>query len=202
MRCWIWVALLVLPTLLIIGCRRHDSSDIPGDRRRPTEPSPEQRIENGKEALRADERRRHTEATGGFSFIPPEGWEIRDFPGKKFKIVVGPVAAGFAPNINIVDESFDGSLEDYVKANLNALPKAFKKYRLLKQDSFVTAAGLKGARVIVEDEQSNRLLSQTFYFFGKKKTKFIVTCSALAEQADEFAPVFEASMKTFRFDTP
>ncbi len=199
MRCWIWVVLLVLP---IIGCRRHDSSDIPGDRRPPAGPSPEQRIENGKEALNSDEGRRHTEAAGGFSFIPPEGWKVRDFPGWKFKVAVGPVAAGFASNINIVDESFDGSLEDYVKASLNALSKALKKYRLLNQDSFVTTAGLKGARLIVEDEQNNQLLRQTFYIFSKKNTKFTVTCSVLAEEGDKFAPVFDASLKTFRFDTP
>lgn len=202
MRCWIEVTLLVLLTFLTIGCRRHDSPENTADKRQQTEPSPKRGIENGKEAARAEERRRHTEAAGGFSFIPPEGWQVRDFPGRKFKIVVGPAAAGFAANINIVDESFDGSLEDYVKANLNALPKAFKKYRLLKQESFVTAVGLPGARAIVEDEQNNRLLRQAFYFFSKKNTKFTITCSALAEEGDEFAPVFEASMKTFRFDAP
>jgi hypothetical protein len=202
MRCWIGVMLLVLLTFLTVGCRRHDSPDNTADKRQQAEPSRERGIENGEEAVRADERRRHTEAAGGFSFIPPEGWQIRDFPGKKFKIVVGPAAAGFAANINIVDESFDGSLEDYAKASLNALPKVLKKYRLLKQENFVTAAGLQGMRAIVEDEQNNRLLRQTFYTFSKKSTKFTLTCSALAEEGDEFAPVFEASMKTFRFDAP
>jgi len=62
--------------------------------------------------------------------------------------------------------------------------------------------GCKLARLMVEDEQNNQLLRQTFYIFSKKNTKFTVTCSALAEEGDKFAPIFEASMKTFRFETP
>lgn len=202
MRSWIGVALLVLLTFLAVGCRRHDPSDSTGDSRRHSELSTEQGIEKGKAVVGTEERRRHTETAGGFSFIPPEGWKIRDFPGRKFKVVVGPANEGFAPNINIVDESFDGSLEDYVKANLNALPKVLKKYRFIKQDDFVTAAGLKGVRVIVESEQNSRLLRQSFYFFSKKNTKFVITCSASAEEGDKLAPVFDGSMKTFRFAAP
>jgi hypothetical protein len=151
-------------------------------------------------AEQGEEARRHTETTGGFSFVPPSGWDTRAFPGLKFKIAVGPAAGGFAPNINVVDESAGVSLEAYVKGNLATMPQLLKQFRLVKQDSFKTAAGMAGMRVITENQQEDKLLRQTFYFFSKGDTKFVVTCSALAEGGERLDPVFEASMKTFRFD--
>ena len=100
-----------------------------------------------------------------------------------------------------MDESFGGPLEDYVKANLAALPQMLKKYRLLQKDNFVTTAGQQGVRAIVEDEQGNRLLRQTFYFFGKESTMFTITCTALVDGGEKFDSTFETSMKTFRFDS-
>src|SRR5262249_42430659 len=44
-----------------------------------------------------------------------------------------------------------------------------------------------------------KLLRQNFYFFDKGKTKFVVTCTALAEGGEKLDPVFEGSRKTFRF---
>jgi hypothetical protein len=151
-------------------------------------------------ADQGEDSRRHAESGGRFSFIAPAGWRSQVFPGLKYKIVVGPAVAGFAPNINIVDESFTGSLDSYVEKNLANLRRVFTKFRLLKQDGFTTTDGLQGARMVVEDEQGGRMLRQSFYFFSRGETKFVVTCSALAESGDELAPVFEATMKTFRFD--
>jgi hypothetical protein len=149
---------------------------------------------------RAEDPRRHVEAAGGFSFVPPEDWKIRDFPGMKFKAAIGPSAAGFAPNITIVDELFSGSLDAYVKQNLAALQKAFRKFHLAQQDDFKTTAGEQGARLVTESEQQGRLLHQTFYIFGKGDTKFVITCSTLAEGGDKYDSVFETSIKTFRFE--
>jgi hypothetical protein len=152
-------------------------------------------------ADQAGDVRRHTEAAGGFSFVPPEGWAIRPFPGAKFKTAVGPAAAGFAPNINVVDESFSGSLDAYVKGNLDSMQRVFKQFRLLKQEEFKTSQGLQAARVIAENELNGRVLRNTYYFFPNGDTKFVVTCTALAEGGDKFDPVFEGSMHTFRFDS-
>jgi hypothetical protein len=144
--------------------------------------------------------KRHVESAGGFSFVPPDGWTMRDFPGMKFKLAAGPAAAGFAPNINVVDEQFNGSLEDYVKGNLATLRASFKGFNLVQQDEFKTTAGEAGKRLITENEQKGRQLRQTFYFFGKGNTKFVVTCSALSDGGEKLDSAFETSMKTFRFD--
>jgi len=149
---------------------------------------------------RAEDPRRHVEAAGGFSFVPPEDWKIRDIPGMKFKAMIGPSAAGFAPNICTVDELFSGSLDAYVKGNLAALQKASRKFHLAQSDDFKTTAGEQGARLVTESENQGRLLRQTFYFFGKRDTKFVITCSTLAEGGDKLDSVFETSIKTFRFE--
>lgn len=141
---------------------------------------------------------RHSEA--GFSFVPPPGWEVRPFPGLKFRAAVGPPAAGFAPNINIIDDVNPLPLDDYVQANLNGLRQMTQNFRLVRQEAFKTAEGLEGGRLIGENDQQGRRLRQTSYFFARGGTKYVVTCSALAEGGEQFDPVFEATMKTFRFD--
>ena len=151
-------------------------------------------------AVQGEDSRRHAESEGRFSFIAPAGWRIGAFPGLKYKIAVGPPVADFAPNINIVDESFTGSLDSYDEASLAALRRVSTKFRLLKHDHFTTTEGLQGTRMIVEDEQGGRMLRRLFYCFSRGETKFVVTCTAPAESGDELTPIFEAIMKTFRFD--
>src|SRR5262245_38292227 len=58
------------------------------------------------------------------TLTPPSGWKEASFPGAK-KVWAGPAENGFAPNINIVEESYSGSLETYVEANIATLQKAF-----------------------------------------------------------------------------
>jgi hypothetical protein len=151
-------------------------------------------------AENAPAARRLTEA-GKFSFVPPGGWEIRTVPGLKYKVAVGPAAGGFAPNINVVDEAFAGTLDAYVQTNMTTVQKVFARSRLvLKPEQFTTTAGLQGVRSTLESEPQGKRLRQTFYSFGNGATKFVVTCSTLADGGDKLAPVFEASLKTFRLE--
>jgi hypothetical protein len=147
-----------------------------------------------------DEKRRHTERAGGFSFVRPEGWEVREIPGLKFEVVVGPTRDRFATNINVVDEAFKGSAEAYVRASLSTLKRQLKDLRIEKQEPFKTRSGLQGMRLITENQQDERLLRQTFYFFGNGEKVYVLTCSTLAEGGEELDPLFERAMKTFRFE--
>jgi hypothetical protein len=99
-----------------------------------------------------------------------------------------------------VDEKFKGSLDEYVKANVATLKRLLKKVQIVKQEKFTTTAGLPGARVIVHNEQHGNLLRQTCYLFGNANTKYVVTCTTLAEGGEKLDRLFERSMKTFRFD--
>ena len=146
------------------------------------------------------EARRHVEPLGGFSFIPPDGWQVREFPGMKYKIAHGRPVDGFAPNINVVDEPFPGSLDEYAKANLVAMAKAFKDFRVISQETFETTSGEPGVRIIYEATQNGLLLRQSFHCFGKDDMKFVVTCSTLAEGGEKLDDAFKACINTFRFE--
>jgi hypothetical protein len=149
----------------------------------------------------ADVGKRHKETAGGFSFCPPEGWTIQSFPGMKYSIAAGPAANGFAPNINVVDETADVSLPAYVDASKKMLSKAFKDYKELGKREFKTTAGLKGTSLIIQSNQNGTQLRQAFYFFaGTGDKKFVVTCSSLASGGEKIGEVFEASLKTFVLD--
>lgn len=149
----------------------------------------------------ADVGKRHHETAGGFSFCPPQGWKLQSFPGLKYSIAAGPASKGFAPNINVVDESADASLADYVEANRKTLSTVFKAYKELGKKEFKTTAGLKGARLLIQNQQNDTVLRQAFYFFaGKGDKKFVVTCSALASGGEAIDEVFETSLKTFVLD--
>jgi len=149
----------------------------------------------------ADTDKRHTEPAGGFSFCPPKDWVIREVAGMKYKFAFGPLADGFAPNINVVDESFTGSLQAYVKANLETLPKVFKGFKKLGQSDFKTDSGMNGVKIIIQSEQQGHAIRQSFFFFeGKADKKLVATCSALAEGGAKLDSAFEASMKTFAIE--
>lgn len=141
---------------------------------------------------------RHVEQAGGFSLQAPKGWQFREFPGLKYQIAFGPAANAFSPNINVVDEAYDGPLKNYVDENVKNLKKIFDQFKLIRRDAFVTASGLKGERMVTTAHQQKSLLRQTYYFLpGANGKYFVVTCSALAAGGEMLDPVFEESLKTF-----
>jgi|SRR6185503_10522830 hypothetical protein len=151
--------------------------------------------------LAAEVGKRHREAAGGFSFCPPQGWTMQNIPGLKYSIAAGPVANGFAPNINVVDEKAGLTLNDYVDTNKKLLAKSFKGYKELGKSEFKTTSGLKATRLITQSDQGGTPIRQTFYFFASKADrKVTVTCSALASNGKALDEAFEASLKTFAIE--
>ena len=71
-------------------------------------------------------------------------------PGLKYKWAVGPAAQGFAPNINVVDEPFAGTLDDYVAGNIKTLSALVKYYRQIDKGPFATTKGLEGVKLVTE----------------------------------------------------
>lgn len=147
-----------------------------------------------------DESKRHTDEAGRFSFVPPADWTVRSVPGVKYRVVFGPAQSGFAPNINVVDEEYKGTLDDYVKANLSALRTKLGKFRVVEQGEFKTTSGLHGVRMVSDSEHSGYHLRQSFYFFDRGDTKYVATCSTLAEGGEKLDKIFERAMKSFRLE--
>lgn len=149
---------------------------------------------------RAEEAGRQDFGSGGvFSYVPPSGWKVAEFPGLKFKISHGAPANGFAPNIVVVDEAYNESLDNYAKDNATELKKLYPSLKDLGQSDFKTEDGARVIKLITErdDDSAKRRLRQVFYFYDAGDKKLVATCSGLAEGAPASDLVCDATMKTF-----
>lgn len=138
------------------------------------------------------------EKSGGFSYDPPSGWSVVEFPGLKYRISHGPRENDFAPNINVVDERFTGTLAEYIDVNLENTADVFVKMEVIGREDFSTEDGESGVRILIENEQQGRMLRQNFFFIGPGVRKYVVTCTALVDGGDRFDRVFSESVETFR----
>lgn len=152
-------------------------------------------------AIPTESAERYHEPSGGFSYIPPAGWETVEAQSLAYKVAVGPETHGFAANLTIVDEPFGGSLEEYVSSAIDGLGQYFENFQILSQEEFTPEAGPPGVRIVAENVQSGRVLRQTFYLFDSGTKKFVVTCTRLADMGAELDAACEGSVKTLRFES-
>ena len=143
---------------------------------------------------------RHYEPTGRFSYLPPAGWDLVDSGELAYQVAVGPEQADFSPNLVVLDETFDGSLDDYVAASLTNMGEFFQEFRLIDRRTFRSDDGHLGTRLITENVQGGRTLRQTYYFFERGPTKFVLTCTQLAGAGDNLDATCDASAQTFRLE--
>ena len=142
---------------------------------------------------------RLSEPSGGFSYLPPAGWKIRTFPGLKYKICYTTPAGGFAPNINVVDETAPVSLAEYIRVSMAHMNLAYSQFQLLSQAPFVTSSGLHGVRLVSRGTMNSRSVRQIFYVFpAPSSRKIIVTASWLATDGDKYTRAADGAMKTFK----
>jgi hypothetical protein len=149
-------------------------------------------------AVYADEvNERYVDIDGGFSILPPDSWQVREWPGLKYKVIIGPTSYEFNPNINFVDENYNGQLNDYVDANMEALKRIFR-YELIQRNEFITTKNLKGEKVIIHSLQNERYYRQIFYFFTVRNGRqLLATCTVPLEAGDIYDELFDKTMKTF-----
>jgi len=145
----------------------------------------------------AAEPARHNEAAGGFSYVAPEGWTIKEFPGLKFKMVAGPAADGFAPQVIFADESHQGTLDAFATASKEMLAKAFENFKLLKEEKLQSGKN-NVVKLVAECTQQGKSVRQTFYLCENGADKLVVTCTALAADAVKHEPAFDALFKTLQ----
>ena len=141
---------------------------------------------------------RVVEPEGGFSYTAPAGWRVMTFPGLKYKIASAAPVKGFAPNINVVDQQYHGSIQDYVRMNLAGIRKQFIQFKYMGQSPFTTSGGLKGVKMVIQSKQANRLLRQEFFLLpGKGDRKYVVTFSVLAGEGSRYDSLVASAVRTF-----
>jgi hypothetical protein len=140
---------------------------------------------------------------GIFSYVPPNGWTVSEFPGLKFKISRGAPVKGFAPNIVVADEAYNKSLDDYAKDNIATMQKMFHGLKILGQTDFTSSDGTRAIKLLTErdDDISKQRVRQVFYFYDAANKKLVASCSSLAEAALASDLVCDATMKTFHVTT-
>ena len=152
-------------------------------------------------ATPVDSPDRHYEPSGGFSYVPPSGWELVESSSIQYKVAREPEAGDFAGNINVVDEPFSGSLDAYVTTSVENMSAYFEGLRQISQDEFQPTEGPPGVRLVVENVQGGRILHQVFYFFGASERKFVFACTRLAGAGEEFDAICKESARTFRIES-
>lgn len=131
-----------------------------------------------------------------FTFDPPSGWEKKDV-GLKHPAFMGPTQNNFRANINVVQEEFSGSLDNYIDHSLKNLRKIFSGFRQLTMEPFTTTSGVEGFRIASESKIGNISVRQIFYVFGKGNNKYVVTCSQAPGGDND--DLFDKTLKTWRF---
>lgn len=140
-----------------------------------------------------------------FSYQAPKGWSIRDTGMSKYKISFDAPKNSFAANINVVVETYPKPLADYVEFNKSTIKSVplLQNVLIIDEKPFTTAGGLQGVRMVITDTVGKADLEQTFYIFaGDSDTKYVVTATCLIGDARHYAPIFDASMKTFSLEQP
>jgi hypothetical protein len=148
------------------------------------------------------EERQDFGSNGLFSYIPPAGWQVSDFSGTKskgakFKVSHGAPTDGTELYIVVLDETYTGSLDDYVRASIPVLQKKYGS-QALGQTEFMTSDGTRAVKLLTERVVSEKKHCQIFYIFDAGKKKLVAGCVGLAERAPELDKVCDECMKTFR----
>jgi hypothetical protein len=139
-------------------------------------------------------------APGQFSYQAPKTWKVTDSVASKYKLAMDAPKNGFAANINVVIEPYPKPLAEYVELNKQQITTApiFQNVKVIDEQPFTTVSGLQGTRLTISDTMGKLDLQQVFYFFaGQGDTKLVVTCSSLVGDGAQFAPIFDASLKSF-----
>lgn len=152
-------------------------------------------------ATPTDNPNRHYEPAGGFSYVPPEGWELAESSSAvAYKVARSPSGGDFAANLTMVDEAFAGSLEEYVSLSVDNMGEFFEGLEVISRDTFELEEGSPGVRMATEIAQGGLELRQIFYFFDLGGKKLVVTCTRLADSMEEVDAACDESVRTFRFE--
>jgi hypothetical protein len=143
----------------------------------------------------------YASAEGGYTHRIPQGWQVKPAQSPILIKIVAPKESGYVSNMIATSEPFEGSLRQYVDANIKSLRATGPDAKIVNDSEFTTDAKASAYKVQLSNKMKDLELAQTMYFFdGPSSRKVIVTCTASAKQGPELASLFDESMKTFRHD--
>jgi hypothetical protein len=145
----------------------------------------------------------YASAEGGYTHRIPRGWEVKPAQPPMLIKIVAPKESGYVSSMIVTSEPFEGSLRQYVDANIKSLRATGPDAKIVTDSEFTTDAKASAYKVQLSNKMKDLELAQTMYFFdGPSSRKIIVTCTATAKQGPELASLFDESMKTFALSRP
>jgi hypothetical protein len=139
-----------------------------------------------------------TKTNKGYSFTPPSSWVAGEAAGG-IETFTGPADGNFRPNMNIVTETFDGTLSKYVDANINGLTLMFG-VTSPGRSPFQTSSGLSGEKLVYSATVGGNNLRYVQYCVSPKsgsKTYAVITGAGLASYNNKYDASFETAAKSF-----
>ena len=127
----------------------------------------------------------------------PGGWSTNEETNASPQ-ARGPVSNGVVPDITF-NPGNHGTLSD-LKDTFN--PTYYDDIsgvtlKVTAQTSFVTSAGVKGARVrLVDTASPSRVVQYSYIFLSADGQELELACACAEQDEKVYLPVFEASMKT------
>ena len=131
----------------------------------------------------SNEKSRHYEKEGGFSYVIPNGWELTDVHGLKYQGLIDSKSETiFASNIAISVEQYSGSLSDYVDASINNLEILLPNLTVIRKDKSVNDQGLTYYSVNTINNIQNIDILQVVFFFNMGNSKLLLTYSSSKDE--------------------
>ncbi len=148
--------------------------------------------------------------TGAFTVPVPPGWKLIDNPGLKYKMGYSPSPLdGFIPNVAITEETFSGSLAEYVASSIQGMEEESRKgeiltdFHFVKQAEVTSKSGVKMIRVIYLATGVAKKISmrnQVYAVAGKGDIKYIITYSFPESAEIKFDTIIIKAMSGLKVD--
>jgi hypothetical protein len=133
---------------------------------------------------------------GMLSYKVPKGWST-DTETNASPQARGPISNGFTPDITFNPGNY-GSLADLATTFQPSLYDSYNiPLKYVDQQSFVTAAGVKGVRLRAADPSTpSRVTQFSYIFLSADGQQLELACACATMDAAVYEPVFDASMKS------
>lgn len=148
--------------------------------------------------------KRHVEPTGHFSYVPPQHWDAHKIAGLDFLVFLGPgeppPALEFRRDLSVPDGA------DSVEFAKRTNERVYETSKLLESSEFTTDSGLRGTRIVFEDETRKEgkpaTIRQIIYVFPNGGDTHAFWGSAPSEVGTQYDGVFDACAKSYRVEKP
>ncbi len=136
------------------------------------------------------------ELGGDYSLDLPEHWAVKKFPGATYKIVITQARNNFSPNINLVDEKFYGSMDEYVAESFEILRQSYNAKKV--EETSFSADNVDGVKLTADTEINGRKVRQIFYFFQRPLgQKVVLRATSDRRSASALEKEFDSILATF-----